>query len=61
MTAHEYAEHLLDFIRSLRGKGARRMEGVILMGRQSSIKERMRILLSDQVDRSRWACAQGSR
>lgn len=52
VASHEYAEHLLDIIRSLGGKGARRMEGAISMGRQSSIKERMRVLLSDQVDRS---------
>ena len=52
MASHEYADHLLDIIRSLRDQGSRRMEGAVAMGRQSSIKERMRALLSDQVDRS---------
>lgn len=52
VTSHEYAEHLFDVIRSFQGKGSPSLEGAVSMGRQSSLKERMRVLLSDQVDRS---------
>lgn len=49
--SYEYAEHLLEIVRSFRRRGPV-VEGAMAMGRAQDMKERMQALLSSQADRS---------